>query len=471
MIVLLQMSVSAAVLIALILIVRALFLDKLPKRLFKFLWAVAAARMLIPFSLPIIPQQNAENSAYTVYVSTAEKQSAQTSGVSDTADKKVDIGSVLEAVWICGAAAAFAFFAISHRRGTLRYKTALPCRDSLIRDMVGSFGIKRKITVRISDEISSPLTYGVIRPTILLPERMAGMSRTQLEFVLAHEITHIKKHDVAYKWFLTAAVCVHWFNPMAWIMLFMADRDIELVCDEAVLKTRGDVRKDYALTLIEMEEKRTPAFCAGFGSSSVKERIVTIMKFKRTTIVGIAASICLAAGSMAVFAAENDNAPTAAETDVIETSSAEELPETEVKDETENAEPENDEYATEEKTFTIDEDLDGEPIIAESVDGEKVNVELEEVDINAELEKSGILCDENGNYTYNGKDVAGLISESAGDLFVISNPEAEDGVYLSVTDSGAEEISKDEFDSKFSFDDNGEITYEYSYTATEISAY
>lgn len=450
--VLLKMSISAGVLILLILIVRILFLNRLPKRTFKILWAVVIARMLIPFSLPVIPSSGVQEPADKVLIIESSKQSGHGEiTYTNKADKSDNYTQAAEIIWVFGTSAVFVYFALSHKRNSYSYKAALPCKSKPVNDIINSFDLKRKITVRTSDEISSPLTYGVINPTILLPERMTDLSSSELEYVVAHEITHIKKNDVVYKWFLTLAVCVHWFNPLAWVMLVMAGRDIELVCDEAVLKNRRDIRRDYALTLIKMEEKRVPAFCVGFGSNFVKERIVTIMKFKKTTIVGIVASICLVAGSTAVFAAENNNSDTdiMAQKNVQQSDSSEE----EMKNEPTDSVSEN----AENKTIT-------EFTVVET-DGDENNEmdfqfgELYDVDEN--LEKYGITADGNNGYTYNGKQVAGMLSESADGTFLVSNEEAKDGVYLRVSDEGVEEMSEEEFNSIFEFeeDENGMTSY------------
>lgn len=105
----------------------------------------------------------------------------------------------------------------------------------------------------------------------------------------------------------TAAACVHWFNPLAWAMFALANQDIELSCDEAVLKRLGCKREDYAMALIRLEEKRSISAGAAFGRNAVRERIEVIMKFKKTTLAGIIVSACLIAGTTTAFAAVNSD--------------------------------------------------------------------------------------------------------------------------------------------------------------------
>ena len=105
--------------------------------------------------------------------------------------------------------------------------------------------------------ISSPLTFGVLRPVILVPKKTDWTDETALRYVLEHEFVHIQRFDVLSKLLLIAAVCVHWFNPLVWVMYVLANRDLELSCDETVLRRfGGDIRAAYARVLIRMEAAR-----------------------------------------------------------------------------------------------------------------------------------------------------------------------------------------------------------------------
>ena len=105
--------------------------------------------------------------------------------------------------------------------------------------------------------ISSPLTFGVLRPVILVPKKTDWTDETALRYVLEHEFVHIQRFDVLSKLLLIAAVCVHRFNPLGWVMYVLANRDLELSCDETVLRRfGGDVRAAYARVLIRMEAAR-----------------------------------------------------------------------------------------------------------------------------------------------------------------------------------------------------------------------
>ena len=181
---------------------------------------------------------------------------------------------------------------------------ALPFDDARISSRISAAKLHRKITVKVSDRVVSPLTYGVINPVIILPKSLPADSE-EMRFALAHELVHIRRFDVLLKVVLTAAACVHWFNPLAWAMLSLAGRDIELSCDEAVLEQLGCKREDYAMALIRLEERRSISTGAAFGRNAVRERIEAIMKFKKTTFAGIIFSACLIAGTTTAFATVN----------------------------------------------------------------------------------------------------------------------------------------------------------------------
>ena len=153
--------------------------------------------------------------------------------------------------------------------------------------------------------ISSPLTFGVLRPVILVPKKTDWTDETALRYVLEHEFVHIQRFDVLSKLLLIAAVCVHRFNPLVWVMYVLANRDLELSCDETVLRRfGGDIRAAYARVLIRMEAARGgfAPLCNHFGKNAIEERITAIMKTKRITIVSLGLAALLVAGTVTVFA-------------------------------------------------------------------------------------------------------------------------------------------------------------------------
>ena len=298
---LLSMTVSASVVIAVIIVIRSLFVHRLPKRLFVILWTAAALRMLVPFSVSVnIPNENTQPENTVVREFTPSESSEPDSETSGALNREL----ILEIVWAGGVVLSTGIIAALHLRSRRELSMALPFDDARISSRISAAKLRRKITVKVSDRVVSPLTYGVINPVIILPKSLPADSE-EMRFALAHELVHIRRFDVLLKVVLTAAACVHWFNPLAWAMLSLAGRDIELSCDEAVLEQLGCKREDYAMALIRLEERRSISTGAAFGRNAVRERIEAIMKFKKTTLAGIIVSACLIAGTTTAFATVN----------------------------------------------------------------------------------------------------------------------------------------------------------------------
>ena len=141
--------------------------------------------------------------------------------------------------------------------------------------------MKRPILVRQSDRISAPLTYGIFRPVILMPKKMDWKNEKQLQYVLSHEYVHIYRYDTVTKLIATLALCIHWFNPFVWVMYILFNRDIELACDESVIRQFGEKSKSaYSLMLINMEATKSGLlpFCNNFSKNAIEERITAVMK-------------------------------------------------------------------------------------------------------------------------------------------------------------------------------------------------
>lgn len=164
--------------------------------------------------------------------------------------------------------------------------------------------ILRPLSIRVSDRISSPLTYGIFRPVILMPKETDWSDTDILKYVLTHEYVHIRRYDTFFKLLLTLSLCVHWFNPLVWVMYIIANRDIELSCDEKVVRMLGCGKSSYAMALIRMEEQKigSQPFSSSFSKNALKERITAIMKFTKITPIAAAAAAFLVTGTTVAFA-------------------------------------------------------------------------------------------------------------------------------------------------------------------------
>lgn len=309
---LVQMSVSASILIVAIVMIRALTLQKLPKKTFLVLWGVTVFRLLVPVSIP---------SPFSFYTGidlfaqrTGGLSPAGAASVPDPADLPGLGGSTgaaaasvspSEIVWLAGMCACMLFFAAAYLKCRRAFGMSLPVENEITARWLREHPLRRPVQLRQSGRIKGPLTYGVFRPVILFPKKTDWTDETKLQYILAHESVHIRHFDALTKLMLTAAVCVHWFNPFVWMMYLLANRDIELSCDEAVVRIFGETAKsDYALTLIGLEEKkgRLAPFVSNFSKNAMEERIVSIMKMKKTSLAGMMLALALVVVTVAIFA-------------------------------------------------------------------------------------------------------------------------------------------------------------------------
>lgn len=314
---LITMSIAGGVMILATVIIRLFGLRKLPKTTFTALWAIVTLRLLIPFSLPFegsiytlltnlpgttSPSTAADlpNTAFTLYTVSRTLANPAAQGTATTPSSI----NPLIIIWLSGAVLLALYFVFSYFRIRRRFSFdyTANCQDAM-----RATGIKllRPITVHVSSAVEVPLTYGVLRPIILLPKGTDLTDTERLRAVLAHEMVHIKKFHAVYKPLLIAALCVHWFNPLVWVMLILANRDIELLCDEAVLQALGAQEKGvYARVLLEMEEQKAgliPMFNS-FSKYALEERICSIMNFKRLSAGAIVLALALIVGVTVAFA-------------------------------------------------------------------------------------------------------------------------------------------------------------------------
>lgn len=313
---LLQMSLAGGVMILVITVIRALAIERLPKKTFLALWAAALARLLAPVSLPsalsiysLLARRAPAAAEWTAVPALpalpAETGAAAATAAQQTASAPAAQPPVWTIVWAVGAAVCAVVFAIAYGRCCREFRASFPVENDVIRRWLQSHPLRRTIAIRQSGRISSPLTFGVLRPVILMPKKTDWTDETALRYVLEHEFVHIQRFDVLSKLLLIAAVCVHWFNPLVWVMYVLANRDLELSCDETVLRRfGGDVRAAYARVLIRMEAARGgfAPLCNHFGKTAIEERITAIMKTKRITIVSLGLAALLVAGTVTVFA-------------------------------------------------------------------------------------------------------------------------------------------------------------------------
>ena len=178
--------------------------------------------------------------------------------------------------------------------------------DKRILDTIKSFNLKRKVKVYINDDLKSPLTFGVLRPKIVIQRKILEDTKL-LEHVLIHELTHIKNYHIVFNHIVNMLACIYWFNPIFWFSLEKIQQDVEINCDKEVIYRLGDNiknRKDYCKSLLKFIEMKFYKNRLSLRMNSNKERI-KVMKSYKTTINGIIGFIIILALSMPAYASVN----------------------------------------------------------------------------------------------------------------------------------------------------------------------
>ena len=291
-----NMSISASWLVLAVLLLRFV-LKKAPKWVNVLLWGIVAVRLAFPFSiesaLSLIPSAetippnigmnttptinsgiNAINNAVNPIISQSNTPMAGAS----VNPLQITIG-IFEYIWIFGMIALALYTAISYWRLHRKVDTAVRYKDNIFQ----------------SENVKSPFVLGIIKPRIYLPFNMNGQD---LEHVVAHEQAHIHRKDHWWKPLGFLLLTIHWFNPLMWLAYVLLCRDIELACDEKVIKELGnEQRADYMQALVACSvNRRMIAACPlAFGEVGVKERVKSVMNYKKPAfwVIIIAVIICL----------------------------------------------------------------------------------------------------------------------------------------------------------------------------------
>ena len=277
-----NMSISASWLILAVLILR-LVLKKAPKWVNVLLWGIVAVRLICPFSfesaLSLIPSAE----TFPEKVISGPSFDIQTGissvdnrindylgdryfeGVTVPANNGNNIMTILTIVWIIGILLLVAYTIISYRRLHREIDTAVHYKDNIFQ----------------SENVSSPFVLGIINPRIYLP---FSMNEQDLEHVVAHEQAHIRRKDHWWNPLGFLLLTIYWFNPLMWLAYVLLCRDIELACDEKVIKELGnEQRADYTQALVACSvNRRMIAACPlAFGEVGVKNRVKSVMSYKK----------------------------------------------------------------------------------------------------------------------------------------------------------------------------------------------
>lgn len=350
---LLSVTAGASVLILLVLVLSAVIGKRYSTKWRYFAWLFIALRLMIPFEVPLnvsfftfsvpeestyatfTPEQNVttpdkiviepDNNTQNV-IQTPTNPAPVTPPVSVTPSgndniiipsvpvedevevnpvKTISYTAIFSVVWLVGALLCLVMYTISHVRfiGNIRLwnrPVTEPWAIEIFKNVKQEMGITKDIQLYRNRSVHSPILAGFFKPMVLIPTR--NLTENDLYMVLRHELLHYKRHDLWYKLVLVLTVCLHWFNPLVWFMVKRADRDLEIACDEAVVKgTTMEFRRDYCdtiLRIVRCDRGRKPALSTGFttGKKTMKKRFACALDFtkKRTSVVLLCFVLCAA---------------------------------------------------------------------------------------------------------------------------------------------------------------------------------
>ena len=298
-----NMSISASWLILAVLILR-LVLKKAPKWVNVLLWGIVAVRLICPLSfesaLSLIPSSetipldiemaakptiDSGVPAINSVVNPVLSSFAPPQHVLTSANPLQIWIPILNIIWLIGVGAILLYTAVSYWRLCRKVDTAVRYKGNIFQ----------------SENVSSPFVLGIIKPRIYLPFNMNGQD---LEHVVAHEQAHIRRKDHWWKPLGFLLLTIHWFNPLMWLAYVLLCRDIELACDEKVIKELGnEQRADYMQALVACSvNRRMIAACPlAFGEVGVKERVKSVMNYKKPAFWVIIIAVIICVGVAACF--------------------------------------------------------------------------------------------------------------------------------------------------------------------------
>ena len=294
----LNMSFTGSLVIVFVLAAR-LFLKKVPRAFTCTLWSVVLFRLICPFSFEsmysLLPVRTNPISPDIAYMQTPQIDTGVAyinNSVNSLLPPAAPYASVNplqiwiyagSLLWIAGIAILLAYSLFSLARLQKRLKDATLHEENIF----------------ISDKIDTAFVIGLFHPKIYLP---CNLEDEELRYILLHEQTHIRRFDHITRLLSFTALCLHWFNPLVWAAFCFSSRDIEMSCDEAVIRQLGSgIKKDYSASLLSISTGKRPSAASplAFGEGDTRERIRNVLNYKKPAfwVIGVSLTVILIIGA------------------------------------------------------------------------------------------------------------------------------------------------------------------------------
>ncbi|NHM33849.1 M56 family metallopeptidase [Neobacillus terrae] len=312
----LLLSLMGSILALGILVIKAIFRQRLSAKLHYYIWILLVLRLIVPIDIQshisfisfipneqkkldphFIAEQYVPNIIQTSTITTESTPSIEDSNA--LADPGI-IGGIFSydtaaVLWIIGVSSILLYILCVNILMRAKLKKCSACeREDLIEILEAEkskLKVNSKIKIIYSNYSKSPAVYGMIHPKIIIPEELIDkLTPEEFRFVLSHELTHIKNKDLVVNTLLMIVKAIYWFNPLIWYSLNQVKQDCEVACDASVISTlKTEEVKKYGQTIINLlrlfSEKRSTTGTLGYASKYNKRRIVMITQFKKSSAI------------------------------------------------------------------------------------------------------------------------------------------------------------------------------------------
>lgn len=272
-------GIKSILLIAIILLFRNILNRSSIKRANKVLWTILLIFLLFPFSIVFEVYKTVDYGLFNIPIKVLLSISGFTRQLTNS------VADVLSRLNIYIIATLFVIYLIAKivERNKAMQGSKLLENNNFVNELIDDFHIRRKVTVLINDNLSTPVTYGVFKPKIVLQSYILE-DEELLEHVLVHELTHIKYFDIAFTHIKNIALCLYWYNIAMWIASKFFEDDLEILCDKKVLERLGNTqenKKAYAMSMFKIMEREVNKQNYVLNFSPIKERILIMKNYKK----------------------------------------------------------------------------------------------------------------------------------------------------------------------------------------------